>query len=218
MSAKPFAPASRPKALDLSLRKQVSDKALSHVPDSAIKSSTVEPPDSAFATDSDPATPWDPALRYEREQHAEDEAEAAAVAVAHAGMDDHMPHEADESLDDMAHEPADESQDFTPAESQDYVPSQPQSFVSFSEQSWTGPLMPPPSIAGVAILWTKEGWAVQEADRERQMQSFGAAFGKPPKSYYRSEWLRSRGLADIAVRPCKFFAEGFCPNGKLCSL
>jgi hypothetical protein len=206
----------RPKALDL--RKKVSDRAMHSNPNplSALKSSTVEPPESASSrngTDSDPATPWDPAVQYERMQNETDDAETAAYKVAHAGMDDH-----DQTT--VSDPPT------TFHDSQDFLPTQPavsdvhSTYAPPSDRSWESYLAPPPVIAGVAIVWTAQGWTVQEASTvtEGLNPALGLG-GKKPKMYYRSEsssCLHSTNLTPLA-RPCKFFAEGFCPHGETCS-
>ena len=178
------------------------------------------PPESAislFGTESDPATPWDPAVRHQRN-----------IDVTHAA-DEHSNPEYLKSFGTGGTPPPPfpSSTDLSPPV---YAPTypwgMPMSPLSIPVYGLDTPMMPI-IPGGLGVMWTPTGWAVQDAAMKHSLRTaevktfFGDVRSRRSKSYYKSAssrdseecWLRSID----AARSCKFFADGHCPHGETCT-
>jgi hypothetical protein len=180
--------------------KKVSIAEPTDVPTSSIKeplsASHLAPPVSAisyFGTESDPATPWDPALIKSFNQQMEDELEQ----------------ERKDQIEVRHHE---QHPEYSTAHG--YVSPYPASPLGISPPGpnfypWGIPMNPilPPSLKGVpdgfagipggpGVMWTPAGWAVQDAAMKLSLRKAEISTKhkevkvKNPKSYYKSESWR----------------------------
>lgn len=173
-----------------------------------ISASHLAPPQSAislFDTESDPATPWDPAIRRKK-----------VIEAAQA--------EAFKEYSDVVFgvPPAFASPIDYPAPV--YAPMYP----------WGMPMSPAPlpgydavmpvTPGGLGVMWTPAGWAIQDAAMKHSQRAaesrtlHGAASKRKPKGYYKSKHLLDAAqLNSVPARFCGFFAEGNCPHGDACT-
>ncbi|RXK41408.1 hypothetical protein M231_01313 [Tremella mesenterica] len=166
----------------------------------------LRPPPTAYSlygTDSDPATPWDPAIRYLKQQQAE-------LNKPQTNISTKISEDVEEN---QAINPEYSNSIFEPPTP---LPLSPPVFDPY--YPWGMPMSPivpegtilPEIPGGLGVMWTPSGWAVQDAAMKNALRSTEIKFLNPnsrrgrPKEYYRS-------------KPCKFFNEGFCPHGDSCS-
>ena len=152
------------------------------LPKAPASASLLAPPQSAvslFGTESDPATPWDPALRREKNENA---AQAAQVLpnLEYAGIALDIP---------PPFFPASDSQ--APFHTPAYPWGMPMSPMSGSGHDVLLPSIP----GGLGVMWTPAGWAVQDAAMKHSLRAaeVKAIRGNPvrnkAKSYYKG-WQR----------------------------
>ena len=146
--------------------------------------SHLAPPGSAislFGTESDPATPWDPAVRRQKN-----------LDVTHA---------AQEQID-SAYSTSLGNFGYPPPSFPSYTDSSPPVYAS--TYPWGMPMSPlpipgcgqdtlmPMIPGGLGVMWTPTGWAVQDAAMKHALRTaeaktfFGDARRRRPKSYYKS--------------------------------
>lgn len=154
------------------------------------------PPDSAMSllTESDPATPWDPVLLRKKQEEAQaDDAAHPEYSGPTAGAPP-----PDQPLSAPAHMSM-----WQPMAYPWGMPMTPQAGPDSQQPITHYP-------GGPGVMWTPAGWAVQDAAmklalRTAEREALGRPVKpRPPKSYFRS-------------KPCKFFADGFCPHGDDCT-
>ena len=168
----------------------------------------LRPPPTAFSlfgTDSDPATPWDPAVRFQKAKEAE------------------------------TIEPVNPEYSSSVFEAPPAFPSPGEWGLVAPTYPWgmpMSPVFPPGSQAdvpkipgGLGVMWTPAGWAVQDAAMKSSLRFAELKTTHPEiktkgkKNFFRSECVEraTRSWAEISERPCKFFAEGHCPHGDKCT-
>lgn len=180
------------------------------------------------ATDSDPATPWDPALRAARMRDMEgDEVEELPVTqqsmaygepYTYGGYDPttHAPWSAGPDFGDGAtryYGSDAQAQDGAqyPYSTQTYPWGMPMSPVDMNTPGQEGhvPTKPAPE-GGLGVMWTPAGWAVQDAAMKMSLFSAEAkAAGHEMPGEARNYWR---------TKKCQFFAQGICPHGDACTL
>nr|XP_031863128.1 uncharacterized protein CI109_001607 [Kwoniella shandongensis]KAA5530200.1 hypothetical protein CI109_001607 [Kwoniella shandongensis] len=177
------------------------------------------PPASAvsmFGTESDPATPFDPAVQRRKIQEMEEEARGR-ITTATAKPKSNL----SSSTTTIAFEAGPPLPSSPPYPSMEH-PGGVQPFIAPPTYPWGMPMSPVaigagmqdsmiPSIpGGLGVMWTPAGWAVQDAAMKNALRAaevkskYVDAKRRKPKSYFRT-------------RPCKFFAEGYCPHGDQCT-
>ncbi|KAK8861389.1 hypothetical protein IAR55_002208 [Kwoniella newhampshirensis] len=180
----------------------------------------IPPPSAAstFGSDSDPATPYDPVVLRRKVQQLEEETRARQYSRSNlstiafeAGPP--LPSSPACAMARTAH-PMDGSahasalmQNPMPYNAPTYPWGMPMSPVS--PQGYQDPSIP--NIpGGLGVMWTPAGWAVQDAAMKNALRSteaktkYGDVRRREPKEYFRT-------------RPCKFFADGYCPHGNECT-
>ncbi|WRT65496.1 uncharacterized protein IL334_002439 [Kwoniella shivajii] len=160
---------------------------------------------SMFGTESDPASPFDPVVQRRKMQELED-------ALNSQGDDSMLP------KSNLSHMYSNDL--FQP------LPSPPSTYngngSGFNSTSypWGMPMSPlpghqDPSVplipGGLGVMWTPAGWAVQDAAMKNALRSAEV------KAKYGEDVRRRTAKNYFRTRPCKFFAEGFCPHGAECT-
>nr|XP_019012276.1 uncharacterized protein I206_03122 [Kwoniella pini CBS 10737]OCF51057.1 hypothetical protein I206_03122 [Kwoniella pini CBS 10737] len=64
---------------------------------------------------------------------------------------------------------------------------------------------------GLGVIWTPAGWAVQDAAMKNALRTAEV------KARYGGEVKRRTAKNYFRTKPCRFFAEGFCPHGDECT-
>lgn len=133
-------------------------------------------------------------------------------------------------------DPAQKSPEYPTYQQYDYGYASPEQQPMGAMYPWGIPMTPMPMSGyqaatphipgGPGVLWTPNGWAVQDAAMKKvlgrvERHSKASGRGSKPggvKGYYRSESsFASGGIKLMVKRPCRFFAQGNCPHGDNCT-
>nr|XP_019050179.1 hypothetical protein I302_00603 [Kwoniella bestiolae CBS 10118]OCF29109.1 hypothetical protein I302_00603 [Kwoniella bestiolae CBS 10118] len=162
---------------------------------------------SMFGTESDPASPFDPVVQRRKLQELEDSLRS-------------LPRSNLSERSDYPHE-----QPPTPNEYYNHTQSniggnRKTSVLNSTTYPWGMPMSPLPGHGdptipsipgGLGVIWTPTGWAVQDAAMKNALRSaeVKARYGEDSKRRTAKNYFRTK--------PCRFFAEGFCPHGDECT-
>ncbi|WWC99100.1 hypothetical protein V866_005995 [Kwoniella sp. B9012] len=167
---------------------------------------------SMFGTESDPASPFDPVVQRRKLQELED----ALKDLPKSNLSQRF--EQDQGLLSLPTLPTSPSQDCYPAPAAGG--NQGNSILNSTTYPWGMPMSPLPGHGdptvplipgGLGVIWTPTGWAVQDAAMMNALRSAEV------KARYGEDTKRRTAKNYFRTKPCKFFAEGYCPHGDECT-
>ncbi|OCF78125.1 hypothetical protein I204_00061 [Kwoniella mangroviensis CBS 8886] len=167
---------------------------------------------SMFGTESDPATPFDPVVQRRKLQELED----ALNDLPKSNLFQRFEH--DQGLLPLPIMPTSPSQGYHPAPAAGG--NQGNSILNSTTYPWGMPMSPLPGHGdptvplipgGLGVIWTPTGWAVQDAAMKNALRSAEV------KARYGEDTKRRTAKNYFRTKPCKFFAEGYCPHGDECT-
>ncbi|WWC87679.1 uncharacterized protein L201_002570 [Kwoniella dendrophila CBS 6074] len=215
-------------------------------PTSATGNNYLMPPVSAismFGTDSDPASPFDPVVQRRKLQELED----SLKDLPKSNLSYQFEYDLQQSQYQHQYPHQHYSQLQTESQSQSQYDYQAPSLSSVIQQQqhhhnvastqstennspsnifnsgtypWGMPMSPLPGYkdpsvpiipGGLGVIWTPAGWAVQDAAMKNALRSAEV------KAKYGEDIKRRTAKNYFRTKPCKFYAEGFCPHGDECT-
>ena len=182
------------------------------------------------ATDSDPATPWDPALRAARNRTVESDGtgdDHESIVTQQSAMYGYGTYTPDGSWSSIPSSDGQYPAQQYGADMQYGIPPVGYPYGA-PMYPWGMPMSPVDTNAGagrnaqdqaqyqgqgqggLGVMWTPNGWAVQDAAMKMALfsaesRAAGGEHGGKARNYWRT-------------RKCRFFAEGNCPHGDSCTL
>ncbi|WVQ62791.1 uncharacterized protein L199_000939 [Kwoniella botswanensis] len=167
---------------------------------------------SMFGTESDPASPFDPVVQRRKSQELED----ALKDLPKSNLSQRFEH--DQGLLSLPNLPTSPSQGYYSAPAAGG--NQGNSVLNSTTYPWGMPMSPLPGHGdptvplipgGLGVIWTPTGWAVQDAAMKNALRSAEV------KARYGEDTKRRTAKNYFRTKPCKFFAEGYCPHGAECT-
>nr|XP_018264511.1 uncharacterized protein I303_02680 [Kwoniella dejecticola CBS 10117]OBR86669.1 hypothetical protein I303_02680 [Kwoniella dejecticola CBS 10117] len=172
---------------------------------------------SMFGTDSDPASPFDPVSHRRRLQELEDSLRDLPKSnLSNPNQFQYMQYESNVPTQTFPSTPL--QFDISTGTGHDLRGND--TVFSATTYPWGMPMAPlpgqnDPSVpaipGGLGVIWTPAGWAVQDAAMKNALRSAEV------KARYGSETRRRTAKNYFRTKPCRFFAEGFCPHGDECT-
>ncbi|KAK4687893.1 agmatinase, partial [Tremellales sp. Uapishka_1] len=159
---------------------------------------------SLFGTESDPATPWDPAVRYHKQLELKSRTPSPIPPPPPTAPVSQVSHEIPMAPQTAPPYPSQSDPNNEPYFGE-YPPTYP----------WGMPMSPPPLPmyqqfpGGPGVLWTPAGWAVQDAAMKIGLKNVATKTRHPQANPKAKNYFRTK--------PCKFFQDGYCPHGDSCT-